>query len=147
MVATLVLALPTRSAGGRLVMRHRDEEARFDLGGDDPSETGFAAFYADCLHEAPPVADGHRLVLAWNLIRDDAGAESSGPDHAAETEALARHLAGWPDDAPSKIAIPLEHAYTPERSVCRGSRASTAPAPRRWRRRRGAPAWRSARRS
>ncbi|SEB07108.1 2OG-Fe(II) oxygenase [Rubrimonas cliftonensis] len=113
MVATLVLALPTRSAGGRLIVRHRDEEARFDLGGDDPSETGFAAFYADCLHEVLPVTDGHRLVLTWNLIRDDAGAEASAPDHAAETEALARHLASWPDDAPAKIAIPLEHAYTP----------------------------------
>jgi predicted 2-oxoglutarate/Fe(II)-dependent dioxygenase YbiX len=113
MVATLVLALPTRSTGGRLIVRHGGEEAGFDIGGDDPSETGFAAFYADCLHEVLPVTAGHRLVLTWNLIRDDAETATAAPDHAAETAALAAHLAAWPGDAPPKIAIPLEHAYTP----------------------------------
>lgn len=73
-------------------------------------ETGFAAFYADCLHDVLPATDGHRLALTWNLIRDNASTQASAPDHAAETEALARHLANWPDDAPAKIAIPLEHA-------------------------------------
>lgn len=113
MVATLVLALPTRGVGGRLIVRHGGEETGFVLGGDDPSETGFAAFYADCPHEVLPVTEGHRLALTWNLIRDDAGADAAAPDHAAETAALARRLAAWPNDAPPKIAIPLEHAYTP----------------------------------
>lgn len=113
MVATLVLALPTRSTGGRLVVRHGGEEMIFDLGSDDPSETGFAAFYADCLHEVLPVTAGHRLVLTWNLIRADAATATAAPDHAAETAAMAEHLAAWPADAPPKVAIPLEHAYTP----------------------------------
>ena len=48
MFATLVLALPSQSRGGELVVRHKDREARLDLHCDEPSEIAFAAFYADC---------------------------------------------------------------------------------------------------
>ena len=56
MFATLILVLPSLSAGGELVVRHKDREARLGLHCEDPSEVAFAAFYADCVHEVLPVA-------------------------------------------------------------------------------------------
>ena len=38
MFATLVVALPSQSKGGELVVRHNDREARLDLQCDEPSE-------------------------------------------------------------------------------------------------------------
>ena len=61
MFATLVIVLPSISAGGDLVMRHKGREVRLELRSSDPSEVVFAAFYADCVHEVLP---GHRGVPA-----------------------------------------------------------------------------------
>jgi predicted 2-oxoglutarate/Fe(II)-dependent dioxygenase YbiX len=61
MFATLVIVLPSFSAGGDLVVRHQDKEVRLDARSDDPGEVAFAAFYADCVHEVLPVTEGHRL--------------------------------------------------------------------------------------
>ena len=62
MFATLVVALPSTSAGGELVVRHKGREVRLDLRCEDPSEAAFAAFYADCVHEVLPVTAGCRSV-------------------------------------------------------------------------------------
>ena len=80
MFATLVVALPSHSSGGTLVVRHKGRDVRLDLGSDDPSEVGFAAFYADCVHEVLPVADGTRLVLVYNLMRRGRGRSPEPPD-------------------------------------------------------------------
>jgi predicted 2-oxoglutarate/Fe(II)-dependent dioxygenase YbiX len=61
--ATLIIALPSLHAGGALVVRHREREARLELRCTDPSEAAWAAFYADCVHEVLPVTSGCRLVL------------------------------------------------------------------------------------
>jgi predicted 2-oxoglutarate/Fe(II)-dependent dioxygenase YbiX len=58
MFATLVLALPSLSSGGELVVRHKGREVKLDLASDEPSELAFAAFYADCVHEVLPVTAG-----------------------------------------------------------------------------------------
>ena len=47
MFATLVVALPSQSEGGELVIRHEGRETKQDLANDDPSEAAFAAFYAE----------------------------------------------------------------------------------------------------
>ena len=62
MFATLVVALPSQSKGGELVVRHNDREVRLDLQCDDPSEVAFAAFYADCVHEVLPVTGSERAI-------------------------------------------------------------------------------------
>ena len=54
MFATLLVALPSPFAGGELIVRHKDREVHLDLRADDPAEIGFAAFYADCVHEVLP---------------------------------------------------------------------------------------------
>ena len=54
MFATLVIVLPSLHEGGELIIRHQGREARLTLRPDDASEAGFAAFYADCVHEVLP---------------------------------------------------------------------------------------------
>ncbi|WP_298377446.1 2OG-Fe(II) oxygenase [Azospirillum sp.] len=112
MFATLVVVLPSLSAGGELVVRHKGREVRLDLRGGDPSEIAFAAFYADCVHEVLPVTTGHRLALIYNLVRPGTERPPQPPDYAWETERVAAFLKGWDAVGPRKLVYPLEHAYT-----------------------------------
>jgi predicted 2-oxoglutarate/Fe(II)-dependent dioxygenase YbiX len=134
MFATLVVALPSNSEGGELVVRHNDREVRLNLQCDEPSEVAFAAFYADCVHEVLPVTSGCRATLVFNLMRGGKGVAIEPPNYAAETEKVATLLTTWarakaeehdrPDQddnraddgvsgLPEKLVYPLEHAYTP----------------------------------
>ena len=130
MFATLVLALPSQSKGGELVVRHQDREARLDLACEEPSEIAFAAFYADCVHEVLPVTSGCRATLVFNLVRKAKGKAPQPPSYEAEADKVTRLLRGWVDEKasasidaaaaesaenapPEKLIIPLEHAYTP----------------------------------
>jgi 2-oxoglutarate-Fe(II)-dependent oxygenase superfamily protein len=119
MFATLVLALPSLSSGGELVVRHKEREARLDLANDDPSEMAFAAFYADCVHEVLPITAGCRATLIYNLIRKRKGGTLRPPNYEAETARATALLAEWaksktaPDGGiPEKVVYPLEHAYS-----------------------------------
>ncbi len=113
MFATLIVAPPGRHAGGELIVRHGDREARFDLQSPDPAEAAFAAFYADCPHEVRPVESGYRLVLVYNLVRK--GKRPEPPDYQRQAAEIAAELERWrvADEAPQKIIYTLEHAYTP----------------------------------
>jgi predicted 2-oxoglutarate/Fe(II)-dependent dioxygenase YbiX len=130
MFATLVLALPSKSSGGELVVCHMDREARLDLACEEPSEIAFAAFYADCVHEVLPVTSGCRATLVFNLLRKAKGEAPQPPSYEAEADKVTRLLRGWVDEKasanidattaasaegapPEKLIIPLEHAYTP----------------------------------
>src|SRR5215470_3622801 len=134
MFATLVLALPSQSEGGELIVRHKDREVRLELKCDEPSEIAFAAFYADCVHEVLPVTAGCRATLVFNLVRR--GAMPEPPAYEAEAGQVAALLSTWVaaknggtdskvrrqdgaadaelnNECPEKIVWPLEHAYTP----------------------------------
>jgi hypothetical protein len=120
MFGTLVIVLPSLFAGGELLVRHKGHEARLDLHRDDPNEVGFAAFYADCVHEVLPVTDGSRLTLAYNLVRPGRGKPPQPPGYEREQASLAAMLQSWrdgtyaPNEAvPEKLIYLLEHAYTP----------------------------------
>ncbi len=130
MFATLVLALPSLSKGGELVVRHTDREARLDLACEESSKIAFAAFYADCVHEVLPVTSGCRATLVFNLLRKAKGKAPQPPRYEAEADKVTRLLRGWVDEkasasidataaesadnsSPEKLIIPLEHAYTP----------------------------------
>ena len=120
MFATLVIVLPSLSAGGDLVVRHKGREARLDLSCPEPSEAAFAAFYADCVHEVLPVTEGCRLTLVYNLIRRRRGPLREPPDYDDQQRRITALLQAWGegrrspgDDAPEKLIYPLEHAYTP----------------------------------
>jgi hypothetical protein len=120
MFATLIIAMPSLSAGGELVVRHKDREARLDLRCEEPSEIAFAAFYADCVHEVLPVTAGYRLVLVYNLVRPGRGPLPVPPHYAAQEDVVAELLQRWAaslgsvdSGEPQKLIYPLEHAYTP----------------------------------
>jgi predicted 2-oxoglutarate/Fe(II)-dependent dioxygenase YbiX len=67
MFATMVLVLPSTHDGGELVIKHLGREVVLDLRPEESSKIGFAAFYADCVHEVRPVTAGFRLTLVHNL--------------------------------------------------------------------------------
>ena len=117
MFGTLVIVLPSLFAGGGLVVRHKDREVQLDLHRDDPAEAGFAAFYADCMHEVLPVTTGSRLTLVYNLSRPGRGKAPQPPGYEREQARLAALLGAWRDRtddiAPEKLIHLLEHAYTP----------------------------------
>lgn len=111
MFGTLVVVLPSIYDGGELVLRHAGHEATLDLRCSDPSEVGYAAFYADCRHEVRPVTSGCRLTLIYNLLRP--GSRPQPPAYDAEQDRLAALFEAWGEDDPLKLIVPLEHAYTP----------------------------------
>ena len=120
MFATLVLALPSLSSGGELVVRHKEREATLDLAGDEPSELAFAAFHADCVHEVLPVTSGCRATLIYNLVRQGKGSAMEPSSYERETARVAALLTDWvkgkasPEaGTPEKVIYPLEHAYSP----------------------------------
>ncbi len=114
MFATMVLVLPSIHQGGELVVKHAGRETPFDLHPEEPSEIGFAAFYADCVHEVRPVTAGFRIVLIFNLRFAD-GRRPQAPDYRDQQARAAETLRAWAgaEDEPLKLILPLEHAYTP----------------------------------
>ncbi len=120
MFATLVVVLPSFFEGGDLLVRHGGREARLVLRCGNPAEAAFAAFYADCVHEVLPVTAGHRLALAYNLVRAGTGRLPKPPDYEEQQASTAALLQSWWDsrehsdgEAPVKLVYPLDHAYTP----------------------------------
>src|SRR6202022_3961747 len=67
MFATMVLVLPSTHSGGELVIKHLGREVVLDLRPEEPSEIGFAAFYAASAQKSCPVRTGCRLTLVYNL--------------------------------------------------------------------------------
>jgi predicted 2-oxoglutarate/Fe(II)-dependent dioxygenase YbiX len=114
MFATMVLVLPSVHGGGELVVKHAGRETPFDLHPEEPSEIGFAAFYADCVHEVRPVTAGFRIVLIYNLRFAD-GSRPQAPDYRNQQAQATETLRNWASTAnePLKLILPLEHAYTP----------------------------------
>jgi hypothetical protein len=115
MFATLALILPSAHSGGALVVRHLGREVVLDPHPEEPSEIGFAAFYADCVHEVRPVTAGYRMVLVYNLSFLGKKPPTTAPDYRAERRQAAERLRLWAEaaDEPDKLVLPLEHAYTP----------------------------------
>ncbi|MBO0737895.1 MAG: 2OG-Fe(II) oxygenase [Alphaproteobacteria bacterium] len=115
MFATMVLALPSTHSGGELVIKHLGREEMLDLYPEEPSQIGFAAFYADCVHEVRPVTAGHRVTLVYNLRFLGEQPVMRAPDYRAEQKRIVELLRSWAgaEGEPDKLVLPLEHAYTP----------------------------------
>ncbi len=138
MFATLIIVLPSFYTGGELVIRHQGREVRVDPRCDEPSEAGFVAFYADCIHEVLPTTSGCRLTLVYNLSRRGLGTQPGPPNYTVEQTKLAALLDRWSqtkksadDAAPEKLIYPLEHQYTAESlsfAVLKGADAAKAAA-------------------
>lgn len=110
MFATLVIALPSKWQGGELVVRHAGDVRELHVRSESISRVAFAAFFTDCLHELKPVVSGHRLVLVYNLIRED-GVTEFAPDLREHVEPVASALSDWTGGA--KLLYVLDHHYSP----------------------------------
>ncbi len=116
MFATLVVGLPSRHQGGRLIVRHDGQAKIIDFASEDAEFiTQYAAFYADCQHEIEPVTSGYRVCLVYNLALTGKKTQPSSPQTARAAEnasqLLADLFAGSSDEL-DKIAIPCTHQYT-----------------------------------
>jgi len=115
MIATLSLSLPTPGEGGELVVRHGGEATTIDMSAQDPSELAFAAFYADCLHEARPVTQGHRISLVFNLFVRNGPQWEGAPNYADLTHEVAACLNKWRKQGKTeKLVWLLDHGYSEE---------------------------------
>ena len=113
MVATLSVTLPAQGTGGELLIRHGDEETVLDMCAQEPSELAFAAFYADCLHEAKPVTGGHRVSLVFNLFIRSGKKWTGAPDYSGLTAEVTAQLEKWRDQGRAdKLVWLLDHAYS-----------------------------------
>jgi len=131
MFATLVLVLPAAHSGGELVVKHLGREVVLAPRPEEPSEIGFAAFYADCVHEVRPVRTGCRLALVYNLRFVGKGRALTAPDYRVEHRRVVELLRSWAgaEEEPDKLILPLEHVYTPAElsfSALKGADAGAA---------------------
>jgi hypothetical protein len=76
---------------------------------------GFAAFYADCVHEVRPITAGCRLALVYSLRFLGKKRPPQPPDYRTERRRIEELLRLWTEatDEADKLILPLEHAYTP----------------------------------
>jgi predicted 2-oxoglutarate/Fe(II)-dependent dioxygenase YbiX len=115
MFATMVLMLPSAHSGGELIIKHLGREVVLDPRPEEPSEIGFAAFYADCVHEVRPITAGCRLALVYSLRFLGKKRPPQPPDYRTERRRIEELLRLWAEatDEADKLILPLEHAYTP----------------------------------
>ncbi|GJE97697.1 2OG-Fe(II) oxygenase [Phanerochaete sordida] len=119
MIASLVIVLPTRHAGGALVLRHEGREFKFDSGkvlseAQTPS-IAYAAFYGDVEHEVEPVVSGYRVTLTYNLYLIDS-VTTTVQDATAYELALKDAFRALLDDAQylpngGRVGFGLRHEY------------------------------------
>ncbi len=118
MFGTLVVTLPSPHRGGELRIRHAGREVTIDTSAVEFSALSYAAFYADCEHEALTVTAGNRVCLIYNLVQESRKGKARklrAPAYESEiAEAAAILERSLPAaDAPAKIVWLLAHQYTP----------------------------------
>ncbi len=125
MVASMVITLPSASAGGQIVVEHQGEKKVFRGAKRGPTDLSLLAFYADCRHEVKPITSGWRVVLTYHL-RYVAGPEkpavpripaASAERLAASVEAyfatlVAASYARSEPQRPDRLTYLLDHEYT-----------------------------------
>lgn len=97
MFGTLTVSLPSKHAGGDIVVSHNKEEVRFASapGSDMVYGTSFSAWYSSVTHEVKPVLSGYRVVLIYNLIQSS-GANKPKPYTIGSAKMqLKRCLTDW----------------------------------------------------
>lgn len=117
MVATLVIALPSRHSGGELVVTHEGRQHKITFpGAASGHELSYTAFYADCEHEVRPVKDGYRLCLVYNLALAKTRSKKAiaAPCIGATVTAVGEFLRNWPEGTVQKLAVALDHQYSQE---------------------------------
>lgn len=79
MFGSLVVCLPQPHTGGALIVRHDNDEHRFNWGAESEDKTQWGAFYCNCEREIIPVETGHRITMTYNLFAVKSSSSDSGP--------------------------------------------------------------------
>jgi len=82
MLGSLVVIYPTPHEGGELVLRHKDQEWKFDANTLTASQSSpslaYVAFYSDIEHEVLKVTSGRRVTVTYNLYLVDPALRPEG---------------------------------------------------------------------
>jgi predicted 2-oxoglutarate/Fe(II)-dependent dioxygenase YbiX len=120
MVGTLVVTLPSRYAGGELMVGHNEEWKAYQ---GSKTALSLVAFYADCRHEVLKVESGYRITLTYNLLLHGDTSRPAGDDGTVAELAdllrehfstpVPRYYGGSAADPPNRLVYLLDHEYTP----------------------------------
>lgn len=115
MFATLIVGLPSRHSGGKLIVKHGGVEHTYDFSLDDYMYAfPFVSFYADCEHEVKPITSGYRVCLVYNLLLKETDKTYSVPDFTQQVKDMAHNLERLKkQDLDQPLVILLSHQYTP----------------------------------
>ena len=115
MFATLIIGLPSRHSGGKLILRHSGLEYTCDFSLDDYMYAfPFVSFYADCEHEVKPVTGGYRVCLVYNLLLKETDKTYRVPEFTQQTEDMVRTLGLLKkQNLDQPLVLLLSHQYTP----------------------------------
>lgn len=119
---TLVVCLPIRFYGGRLVLQQGSEKVYdweprgfYSSRRDEPQSVQWAAFYGDVDHEVEQVTEGTRVTLTWLLRGPENEAVIPPPPAATEhdLEAALREALAEPKflAAGGMLGVPCLHLY------------------------------------
>ncbi|KIV86410.1 hypothetical protein PV11_02022 [Exophiala sideris] len=119
MFGTLVICLSSAHEGGDLVLTHNKETMTMSLASEFSMSS--AAWYSDVLHEVKPVTSGYRLVLTYNLVRQNWSPEEMSLVYGRHKDQLVTALRQYETclkarrfqyDCPDYLIHPLGHQYT-----------------------------------
>jgi hypothetical protein len=95
-VGTLVVCLPNKFLGGRLFLKHKDEDQVFDWGERSSKVVQWAFMYPDVKHHTEPVWSGACLTLSFDILASkpwlDRLSPSSELSLSIETISIGREL-------------------------------------------------------
>ena len=127
MFATLVIALPSEHTGGHVVVQLRDEKHILKTQGVCDFGYSYLAWYADVNHSVTKVESGHRLVLTYNLMRQQSDSSRVASPLDNHRQNLGKVLAAWHPqnrehespcgDGFKRLVYILEHEYS-EANIC-----------------------------
>ena len=93
MFATLVVQLPSKFEGGKILVRHADKEKVMEMDGDRSAYCSkYAAHYSDCEHEVSEITSGYRLALVYSLCWTARGDPPSADTASAIVKKVAKVL-------------------------------------------------------
>ncbi|OCF33802.1 hypothetical protein I316_04514 [Kwoniella heveanensis BCC8398] len=118
MFATMVVQLPSRHQGGRLMVYKDSEEnaVAHDFGhaaGTSPYTCHYAVHYADAEHAVEPITEGYRIALVYSICWPDHCPRPMPTAATSTHEAMARHLVELAESN-RHFHYFLSHAYTPK---------------------------------
>ena len=123
MLGSLVVIYPTPHEGGELVLRHKDQEWKFDantlIATQSSPSLAYVAFYSDIEHEVLKVTNGRRVTVTYNLYlvdptsRPEGSVATPSAQSALKLQTTLRGLLKSPEFLPDGgiLGFGLAHLY------------------------------------